>query len=370
MTEESVISPIPLLIEDFKQGKMVIIVDDEDRENEGDLIIASEFATPEVINFMITHARGLVCLTLTQQRCEQLNLPLMVRDNRSAHHTNFTVSIEAAEGVTTGISAFDRAKTISVAIDENAQPADIVQPGHIFPLMTNPGGVLTRAGHTEAGHDLAILAGLKPTSVLCEIVNEDGTMARLPDLAIFAKKHGINIGSVSALIEYRNKTETLIEKIMERPIDTIYGPAILSAFKERISDQVHCALSFGQIDADTETLVRVHVPFSIVDWLSTSDLLGRNFSIHTAMEKIGKGPGVILFLGKVLSNAELVNRLCSKNEEQATDLAWDPKLYGTGAQILKALGVGSMRLMSAPQKMPSLSGFGLHVVDYESAPSL
>ena len=306
---ESVLSPVSSLIEDFRQGKMVIIVDDEDRENEGDLIIASQFATAEVINFMITHARGLVCLTLTEKRCEQLNLPLMVRDNRSAHHTNFTVSIEAAEGVTTGISAFDRARTIEAAIFDEAEHTDLVQPGHIFPLMTNPGGVLARAGHTEAGHDLAVLAGLKPTSVLCEIVNDDGAMARLPDLTIFAKKHGIKIGSVSALIEYRNKTETLIEKMIERPIDTIYGRAIFSAFKETINKEVHCALSFGNITPDTETLVRVHVPFSIIDWVSSTDLLGRHFSIHAAMEKINPGPGVILFLGKLLPNDELVNRL-------------------------------------------------------------
>ena len=361
------ISPIPDIIDDFRAGKMVIIVDDEDRENEGDLIVASEFATPDVINFMIKHARGLVCLTLTQPDCEKLALPLMVKDNRSVHHTNFTLSIEAAEGVTTGISAFDRAHTIAVAISDTATPADVVQPGHIFPLMAITGGVLTRAGHTEAGCDLAQLAGLKPTSVLCEIINEDGRMARLPDLAEFASKHGLKIGTVSDLIEYRSRTETLVECIYQRPLDTIYGQATLSAFKDRVSGHTHCALSFGNILPEEETLVRVHVPFSILDTLCKQDLLGRNYSIHNAIEKIGQKPGVLLFLGRCLSGDELIDRLTSQEDKQMPETLWDPKMYGIGAQILSALGVGKMRLMSAPQKMPSLSGFGLEVTGYASS---
>lgn len=362
------VSPIPEIIEEFQKGRPVIIVDDEDRENEGDLIVAAEYATPEIINFMIKHARGLVCLTLTESMCHQLDLPLMVQENRSLHHTNFTVSIEAAKDVTTGISAFDRAKTIAAAVADNAVPADLVQPGHIFPLMAKKGGVLVRAGHTEAGCDLATLAGLKPASVLCEIVNDDGTMSRMPSLIKFAKEHNLKIGTVSDLIEYRSRTETFIEQIADKNVETHYGPARLMAFLDKTTGMTHLALIFGKISPDVETRVRVHIPVSILESDMLGINIGRGYPLEDAMQKISEGPepGVLLLLRQP-ETEEKILQLFKAPQTVEAETRWDPRIYGIGAQILKAIGVNKMRLCSAPKKMPSMSGFGLEITGYEPA---
>lgn len=267
------ISPIQDIIADIKAGKMVILVDEEDRENEGDIVIAAEHITADSINFMAKHARGLICLTLSEARCRQLNLPLMVSNNGSSHGTNFTLSIEAAEGVTTGISAADRACTVQAAVARHAKPADIVQPGHIFPLKAQNGGVLVRAGHTEAGCDLAALAGLEPASVICEIMNDDGTMARLPELLVFAAEHGLKVGTIADLIHYRSGSESLIERAGQRMLTTPHGVFELHAFRDNTTDQTHLALVKGTINPDTATLVRVHEPFSAMDALDMDGTL-------------------------------------------------------------------------------------------------
>ncbi len=259
------IAPTLEIIEELKAGRMVVLVDEEDRENEGDLVMAAEFATPDAINFMAKYGRGLVCLTLTDDRCRQLGLKQMVNDNQTPHGTAFTVSIEAAEGVTTGISAADRAVTIQAAVKKNAKSTDIIQPGHIFPLRAQPGGVLVRAGHTEAGCDLAGLAGLEPASVICEILKDDGTMARLPDLIPFAQEHGLKIGAIADLIHYRSQTESLVERVADRLIQTVYGAFRLAAYRDKCAKETHLALIKGEIHADRETLVRVHEPLSVMD---------------------------------------------------------------------------------------------------------
>jgi 3,4-dihydroxy 2-butanone 4-phosphate synthase/GTP cyclohydrolase II len=263
----SALAPIKDIIEDIRAGRMVVLVDEEDRENEGDLVLAAEHVTPAAINFMAKFGRGLICLTLTEERCLQLGLNQMARSNRSPHGTAFTVSIEAAEGVTTGISAADRARTIQAAVARNARPGDIVQPGHVFPIMARPGGVLVRAGHTEAGCDLAAIAGLEHASVICEIMNDDGSMARLPDLVGFAAEHGLKIGAIRDLIEYRAATETLVVKVASKPVRNEYGEFTLSAFEDKTSGEVHLAMSIGAIDPANDTLVRVHEPISVLDFL-------------------------------------------------------------------------------------------------------
>ena len=307
------ISPVLDIVADMRAGRMVILVDEEDRENEGDLVLAAEHVTPEAINFMAKYGRGLICLTLTEARCRQLDLPLMVRDNKTPHGTAFTVSIEAAEGVTTGISAQDRSRTVQAAVAKNATSADIVQPGHIFPLMAQNGGVLVRAGHTEAGCDFAQLAGCEPAAVICEILKEDGTMARLPDLLEFAREHQLKIGTIRDLIHHRSETEKLIECVADKAVECAQGRFRLRAFADRSSGDVHLALSCGEITAGDETLVRVHESICVLDFL---DHASRG---HT---------------------------------------------YGIGAQILRELGVGRMRLMSSPRKMPSMAGFGLEITGY------
>ena len=266
-----IVSSIQEIIGEIKAGRMVILVDEENRENEGDLVMAADFITPAAINFMATHGRGLICLTLTEERCRQLNLPLMVAANRSPLGTNFTLSIEAASGVTTGISAADRAHTVQAAVNPNAKPEDLVQPGHIFPLMAQTGGVLVRAGHTEAGCDLANLAGLTAASVICEILKDDGSMARLPDLVEFAAKHQLKIGAIADLIHYRSRTESLVKRVAERAIQTVHGEFRLVAYLDKTANATHLALVKGRIDPDTETLVRVHEPLSVIDLLDVSD---------------------------------------------------------------------------------------------------
>jgi 3,4-dihydroxy 2-butanone 4-phosphate synthase/GTP cyclohydrolase II len=357
------ISPITDIVADMRAGKMVILVDEEDRENEGDLVLAADHVTPEAINFMAKFGRGLICLTLTEARCRQLDLPLMVRDNKTPHGTAFTLSIEAAEGVTTGISAADRSRTVQAAVAKNAKPADIIQPGHIFPLMAQNGGVLVRAGHTEAGCDLSAMAGCEPAAVICEIMNDDGTMARLPELLVFAKEHGLKIGTIRDLIHYRNETERLVECVADKEIACGHGKFRLRAFSDKTNGDVHLALSTGDIKADEETLVRVHEPISVLDFLDCGS--GRHsFGVELAMRTIAKrGNGVIVLLHRKESGADLVAAL-NADEKSRPAAKWDPRIYGIGAQILRELGVGKMRLLASPRKMPSMAGFGLEVCGY------
>jgi 3,4-dihydroxy 2-butanone 4-phosphate synthase/GTP cyclohydrolase II len=362
------LSPIPDNDAELKAGRMVVLVDEEDRENEGDLVLAADFVTPEAINFMATHARGLVCLTLTEERCRQLALPLMTSQNRSGHGTNFTVSIEAAEGVTTGISAADRARTVRVAVAPGAKPADIVHPGHVFPVMAQPGGVLARAGHTEAGCDLAALAGLTPAAVICEVMKPDGTMARLPDLEAFAAEHRLRIGAITDLIHYRSRTEKLVERIAERPITTPHGAFRLVVYREKQSDATHLALVRGPIAPDVDTLVRVHVPLSVIDLLDAHDAT-HSWTVPAAMQAIDRaGRGVIVLLHRPESADELRRRAMASAPPASSKL--DLRNYGIGAQILRDLNVGRMRLLARPRKMPSMAGFDLEVTGYEDAPRL
>jgi 3,4-dihydroxy 2-butanone 4-phosphate synthase/GTP cyclohydrolase II len=349
------------IIEDLKNGKMVILVDDEDRENEGDLVLAAEFTTPSHINFMSKFGRGLICLTLTEERCKKLKLPLMVQENEGKLGTNFTVSIEAASGVTTGISASDRAKTITAAISKNANHKSIVRPGHIFPLISHPGGVLYRAGHTEAGCDLAELADLEPASVICEILNEDGSMARLPELKNFSKEHKIKIGTIADLIEFRSRKEKLIQKISEQKIDTDYGQMQLLLYSDLLSKNSHLALVKGEIDAGDEVLVRVHAPLSILDFIDKNSQ--HSWPPLKALEAISKSPnGVIIFLNYQESQNKISDILETINKP--ADNTNDLRNYGIGSQILVDIGVKKMKLLASPRKMPSMIGYGLQVTEF------
>jgi len=356
----------PEIIAELKAGRMVVLVDEEDRENEGDVVIAADFVTPEAINFMARHARGLICLTLTEERCKQLALPLMVSANRSGHGTNFTLSIEAAEGVTTGISAADRARTVRAAVAADAKPADIVQPGHIFPVMAQPGGVLVRAGHTEAGCDLARMAGLTPAAVICEIMKDDGTMARMPDLLAFATTHGLAIGAITDLISYRSRTERIIERIAERPLNTAHGAFRLVVYRDKLSDATHLALVRGPISPDTETLVRVHEPLSVMDLLDVESA-SHSWTIQEALGAIvAAGRGVVVLLHRPESAQELRQRAVADIPPPPSKM--DLRNYGIGAQILRDLNVGRMRLLAKPRKMPSMGGFDLEVTGYQVEP--
>ncbi|MFL9709118.1 bifunctional 3,4-dihydroxy-2-butanone-4-phosphate synthase/GTP cyclohydrolase II [Methylobacillus sp. Pita1] len=360
------ISPTIEIIEEMRQGRMVILVDEEDRENEGDLVLAAQFTTAEHINFMAKHGRGLICLTLTEERCKQLNLPAMVQKNGSGMGTNFTVSIEAATGVTTGISASDRARTIQAAVAPNAKPADIVSPGHIFPVAAQNGGVLVRAGHTEAGCDLSALAGLTPASVICEILKEDGSMARLPDLIKFAKQHNLKIGTIADLIQYRNENECLVKRAAEREVTTPYGPMRLIAYADMIAKETHLALVKGEITPDKEILVRVHEPLSVFDLIDESS---RSHSWNTlqAMRKIQEADaGVVVLLHNGENAEDLVERI--KFADEPVRIRQDLRNYGIGSQILLDLGVKKMKLLAAPRKMPSIVGFGLEITGYVETP--
>ncbi|WP_114785215.1 bifunctional 3,4-dihydroxy-2-butanone-4-phosphate synthase/GTP cyclohydrolase II [Vibrio tetraodonis] len=358
------------IIEDIRLGKMVILMDDEDRENEGDLIMAAEHVTPEAINFMATHGRGLICLTMTKQRCERLGLPPMVQDNNAQFTTNFTVSIEAAEGVTTGISAADRAKTVQAAVAIDAKAADLVQPGHIFPLAAQEGGVLTRAGHTEAGCDLARLAGLEPAGVIVEILNQDGTMARRPDLEVFAEQHDIKLGTIADLIEYRNNTETTIERVAQCQLPTEYGEFELVTYRDTIDNQVHYALCKGEI-TEHVPLVRVHLQDTFTDLLRSDRNVERSWTLDKAMKRIGKEGGVLVILGNEESSDLLIHRVKmfeAQDKGQAPTLAkkqGTSRRVGVGSQILADIGVRDMRLLSSTnKKYHALGGFGLNVVEY------
>jgi 3,4-dihydroxy 2-butanone 4-phosphate synthase/GTP cyclohydrolase II len=358
------------IIEDLRQGRMVIIMDDEDRENEGDLLMVAEKVTPEAINFMARYGRGLICLTLTKERCQQLRLPLMVDQNESAHSTNFTVSIEAAEGVSTGISASDRATTVLAAVKEDALPQDLVQPGHIFPLMAQPGGVLVRAGHTEAGCDLARLAGGDPSAVIVEILNEDGTMARRPDLEKFAKEHDLKMGTIADLIHYRVRNEKTIERVSECGMPTEYGEFRLIAYQDCIDNELHLALVMGDVQPDKPILVRVHMQNTLCDLFSPTHG-GCSWPLKNAMQQVAKeGEGVIVVLRNHDSTREIIQRMrdcqIQSTEESGSQRGSGSHLrtFGVGAQILADLGVGKMRVLSAPKSIHAISGFDLEVVEY------
>ncbi|MFI4939252.1 MAG: bifunctional 3,4-dihydroxy-2-butanone-4-phosphate synthase/GTP cyclohydrolase II [Burkholderiales bacterium] len=360
------------IVAELRAGRMVILVDEEDRENEGDLVLAAEFVTAEAINFMAKFGRGLVCLTLTEERCEQLNLPMMTARNGTSYGTNFTVSIEAAEGVTTGISAADRAKTIQVAVAGNAKPADIVQPGHIFPLKAQKGGVLMRAGHTEAGCDFAELAGLIPATVICEIMNDDGSMARLPDLMEFAQEHGLKIGTIADLIHYRSQHESMVERMGEREMHTVHGMFRAIVYRDKASGGAHLALVHGDIAPQSETLVRVHQPVSIFDLMETQ-ATNHSWNMASAMVAIKASErGVMVLLNCEESAEQMFAQFAALNDvegqPQSRASRMDLRTYGIGAQILKDLGVGKMKLLASPRKMPSMTGFNLEVVGYQAKP--
>jgi len=362
------IASIVEIIAELRAGRMVILVDEEDRENEGDLVLAADHVSPEAINFMARYGRGLVCMPITDEHARRLNLAPMTPVNRSVHGTNFTVSIEAAKGVTTGISAADRAHTIRVAAARDATPDDIVQPGHVFPLIAQPGGVLARAGHTEACCDLARLAGLSSSAVLCEIMKDDGTMARLPDLERFADEHGLKIGAIADLIHHRSRTERLVERVAERPLATPAGAFRLVVYRDKLSDATHLALVRGPIAPDVETLVRVHEPLSIIDLLD-SKTESHAWSILDAQRAIAAaGRGVIVLLHRAESARELRQRAIGGDAPAPSKI--DLRNYGIGAQILRDLNVGRMRLLARARKMPSMAGFDLEVTGYEEAPSM
>ena len=359
------------IIEDIRQGKMVVIMDDEDRENEGDLLMASSAVTADDVNFMARYGRGLICITLTEQRCKQLNLPLMIHGTDLIESTNFTMSIEAAEGVTTGISAADRAVTIQAAVKAEASPRDIVQPGHIFPLMAQPGGVLVRAGHTEAGCDLAALAGLEPSSMIVEILNEDGTMARRPDLETFAQEHQLKIGTIEDLISYRLKNEKTVERIAESDFPSEYGDFKLTAYRNNLDSLVHYALvsAEGEIDSAEPVLVRVHMKNILTDAFGSKE--SKSWPLTDALKQVAAAKqGVVVVLSMADQNAGILQWMAEQSGstedtvkvKQPADIRTD----GVGAQILADLGVRKMKLMTAPKVIHGLAGFGLEVVDYVS----
>jgi 3,4-dihydroxy 2-butanone 4-phosphate synthase/GTP cyclohydrolase II len=363
------IATVPEIIEELRRGNIVVLVDDEDRENEGDLIFAADFVTPEKINFLAKYGRGLICMPITAEHAAQLALAPMTNNNRTVHGTNFTVAIEAAEGVTTGISAADRAHTIWVAARPNAKPADVVQPGHVFPLVAAPGGVLMRAGHTEACCDLARLAGLTPAAVLCEVMNDDGSMARLPDLLPFAQQHGLKIGTIADLIQWRAATESIIERVGSRPVELPAGRFELVVYRDKPSGTPHMALVKGTIAPQRETLVRVHEPVSVLDFLD-SRASTHSWPMPRALAAIAAADAGVLVLLNCADSAERLlgkfeaQRALDAGEELAKPPRMDLRTYGIGAQILRDLNVGQMRLLARPRKMPSMAGFGLHTTGY------
>ena len=360
------ISPVEEIVADMRAGRMVILVDEEDRENEGDLVLAADHVTPEAVNFMARFGRGLICLTLTRERCERLKLPPMAVRNGTKLATAFTVSIEAAEGVTTGISAADRARTVQAAVGKNAKADDLVQPGHIFPLQAVDGGVLMRAGHTEAGCDLAAMAGCSPAAVICEIMKDDGTMARLPDLQVFAAEHGIKIGTIADLIEHRSRVESLIEKVGTRTLNTAFGEFTAHAFRDKPAQGVHLALVRGQWSPGDTVPARVHEPLSIFDALESNRSM-HSWSLDASLERIAaEGKGVVVLLNCGETAEQLLSQfagtaLASHGPERER---MDLRTYGVGAQILRECGVHKMTLMGNPRRMPSMTGYGLEITGY------
>jgi len=363
MRREAVaISPVSEIVAEIRAGRIVVLVDDEDRENEGDLVFAAEFVSAEKINFLAKYGRGLICMPITEEHAARLGLRPMVEQNRSRHGTNFTVSIEAAEGIATGISAHDRALTIKVAASPDARPEHIVQPGHVFPLIAQPGGVLVRAGHTEACCDLARLAGVAPAAVLCEIMRDDGSMARLPDLMNFAAEHQLKIGTIADLIEYRSRNESLVQRTLARDIETAWGRFHLVAYRDLALGAIHLALVLGTPSRESETLVRVHEPLSLIDLLDTG-ASPHSWGVGEALSAIREaGCGAMVLLNCTQTTQALSARLADMRPPQGRSL--DLRVYGIGAQILRDLGIGRMRLMAAPRKMPSMAGFGLEVTGY------
>ena len=360
------ISPVEEILADMNAGRIVILVDEEDRENEGDLVLAADHVTPDAINFMARFGRGLICLTLTRERCERLRLPPMVARNGTKMGTAFTISIEAAQGVTTGISAADRARTVQAAVAASARPEDLVQPGHIFPLQAVDGGVLMRAGHTEAGCDLAAMAGLTPSAVICEIMNDDGTMARLPDLQLFAAQHSLKIGTIADLIEHRSRHESLIEKIGKRPLRTAFGEFTAHAFRDKPSQGLHLALVKGRWDENETVPVRVHEPLSVLDALE----IGRpmhSWSLDSSLAHIaraGKGVAVLLNCGESAEQLLAQFEGTAKPSQAPERGRMDLRTYGVGAQILRECGVQRMNLLGPPRRMPSMAGYGLEIVGH------
>ena len=360
------ISPVEDIVADMRAGRIVILVDEEDRENEGDLVLASDHVSADAINFMARFGRGLICLTLTRERCERLQLPPMTVRNGDKKGTAFTVSIEAAEGVTTGISAADRARTVQAAVAPNAKADDLVQPGHIFPLQAVEGGVLMRAGHTEAGCDLAVMAGCSPSAVICEIMKDDGTMARLPDLQLFAAEHGLKIGTIADLIEHRSRMESLITQLGSRPIQTAYGEFTAHAFRDKPGQGVHLALVKGTWAADDTVPARVHEPLSVLDALEVNRAM-HSWSLDASLARIAsEGKGVVVLLNCGESAAQLLSQFegtarASHGPERGR---MDLRTYGIGAQILRECGVHKMNLMGNPRRMPSMAGYGLEITGY------
>ena len=360
------ISPVEDIVADMRAGRMVILVDEEDRENEGDLVLASDHVTPEAINFMARFGRGLICLTLTRERCEFLKLPPMAARNGTAYSTAFTISIEAAEGVTTGISAADRARTVQAAVAASSQPTDLVQPGHIFPLQAVDGGVLMRAGHTEAGCDLAAMAGCSASSVICEIMKDDGTMARLPDLQLFAAEHGLKIGTIADLIEHRSRNESLVQKVSSRSLQTAHGEFTAHAFRDEPSQALHLALVKGSWTPETEVPVRVHEPLSVLDALEVNRSM-HSWSLDASLQYLnaqGCGVAVLLNCGETADQllAQFEGRARSAQAPERGKM--DLRTYGVGAQILRECGVQKMKLMGQPRRMPSMTGYGLEITAY------
>ncbi len=362
------ISPIPELVAELAAGRMVVLVDEEDRENEGDLLIAADRITPEAINFMARYGRGLICLTLTGERCDRLQLSAMAARNGTRHGTAFTVSIEAATGISTGISAADRCHTVQVAVARDAKPVDLVQPGHVFPLRAQDGGVLMRAGHTEAGCDLAGMAGLSPAAVICEVMSDDGTMARLPELLEFAREHRLKVGTIADLIEHRSRHETLIERIGRRPLATAQGTFDCHAFRDR-SGGLHLALAHGRWSEADDVLVRVHEPLSVMDLLDTAEVAGHSWPLPKALAALQAHPrsaALLLNCGEAVG--ALLPMLLPATEPQRPPRGqMDLRTYGIGAQILREIGVARMTLLGSPRRMPSLVGYGLEITGFVAA---
>ena len=368
-TATSPFASVPELIAEIAAGRMVVLVDDENRENEGDVILAAEFATPDAINFMARHCRGLICLTLTGERCDLLQLPPMASRNGTKHGTAFTVSIEATTGVTTGISAADRARTVQVAVADDSTATSLVQPGHVFPLRAAEGGVLMRAGHTEAGCDLSRLAGLKPAAVICEIMNDDGTMARLPDLIVFAKTHGILLGTIADLIRHRSRHEGLVERLGQRPITTAAGRFELQTYRDRFGG-LHLALVLGSWAEGESVMVRVHEPLSVLDLLDTEGSR-HSWPLPQALAAVQReGRGVVLLLNAAESADDLIaGALNPQRPRPSTPGApeSDLRLFGIGAQILRDLGVSRLNLLGNPRRYPSMGGYGLSIDGFVSS---
>lgn len=365
-THPVAISPIEDIVADMRAGRMVILVDEEDRENEGDLIMAADHVNADAVNFMARFGRGLICLTLTRERCERLQLPPMTARNGDKKGTAFTVSIEAAEGVSTGISAADRARTVQAAVAKDAKPEDLVQPGHVFPLQAVEGGVLMRAGHTEAGCDLAAMAGCTPAAMICEIMKDDGTMARLPDLQIFAAHHGLKIGTIADLIAYRSRVESMVEHVGKRPMQTAFGEFTAHAFKDKTTHGVHLALVKGDWAAGDAVLCRVHEPLSVFDALEVGRAM-HSWSLDASLKKVAdEGKGVVVFLNCGETGKQLLAQFdgTARASHGPARGQMDLRTYGIGAQILRECGVHKMKLLGTPRRMPSMAGYGLEIVGY------